>query len=209
MTTENNTFKKKLENYWYYYKIHTIIGIFVLLVMIITLTECVNAVKPDLCAACVYTGYTDLSALEQKIADSVGDINGDGKVRVVCDNLYMTGDAGSQQDVAARDKLIVTFVSGEYRLYIMEKEFFETETFAECFEQLDGLLPADSLEGGLYFGDGIIAIPAKNCPYLTDTGIDCEKLYVGILSITDAMKNVKNIDALYDASKSLIKEMVK
>ena len=203
------TVKNKLENYWYYYKFHTVAAVFIITVLIFSLAECASRINPDLSVVCAYTGYMDLAALEEKMSGTVGDLNGDGKAKVLCDNIYLSGEQGSQQDMAMREKLFVSFVTGEYRLYIMGKEFFETESFAECFETLDGILPSNSLDGGIKFGGGTIAVSAKNCPYLQDTGIDCEKLYVGILHTTEATKNVKNIDVLYDASKRLISEMVK
>ena len=39
---ENKDFKSKWDNYWYYYKYHTLAGIFVLVVIVIIVIACVN-----------------------------------------------------------------------------------------------------------------------------------------------------------------------
>ena len=56
MKKEKKEFQNWWENYWYYYKWHTIAGIFVLVVLIITITECAKTVKPDLGVSIVTKG---------------------------------------------------------------------------------------------------------------------------------------------------------
>ena len=204
-TGENTSFKKKLENFWYYYKTYTILAVVLGVIILFNVYQCSKTPKADFNIFCAYTGSLDFSAFEEKAAATVGDINGDGKTIVSCENLGLMGEPESGNDIAVWEKYLASFLTGETGLYILEKEFFDDESYAECFEDLNGILPAGSLEGGIEFEGGIIAIPAKNCPYLIDSGIEKDNLYVGIMRKTDNA----NADSLYDTSKRLICEMVK
>ncbi|MBO4898025.1 MAG: hypothetical protein J5590_06985 [Clostridia bacterium] len=201
--------KEKFENFWYYNKRIVLFALFFAFVIITSTVQCVRTPKSDLSVLCVYTGYNDFSAFESKAAETVGDINGDGKAIVTCENLYLTGEPGSPNDTIAMQKIPISFAAGENRLYIMDKEFFESETYGDGFEDLKTLLPAEALEDGAVYDGKTVAVPAENCPYLKDTGIKCDNLFVGIPCETEALKKQKNAEASSEASKRLICELVK
>ena len=61
--------KKLFENYWYYYKIHTIAGIFILILLIYSIVECANKVDPDATVSYIgslYFGEEFSAGFEQK-----------------------------------------------------------------------------------------------------------------------------------------------
>jgi hypothetical protein len=85
-TMMSEQFKKKWENYWYYYKWHTFAGIFVLIIMLVTITQCASNVQPDITVMLVsktspiLTTTTD--SIQNDLAQYVTDLNKDGKKTV-------------------------------------------------------------------------------------------------------------------------------
>lgn len=206
---KNASFKDKFGDFWYYNKFKVLFFGFLAIVILTSVVECVRTPKADFNILCLYTGYNDFSGFEQKVAETVGDINGDGKKTVLCENLFLTGDTGSQSDMISKEKLPLSFSVGGHRLYIMDREYFEAEAYIDAFLELDGILPEESLAGGIKLNGKTIAIPAENCPYLTEAGIKGKNLFVGIPCETDALRKQKYADASAEASKRLISEMVK
>lgn len=79
------TFKEKLNNFWYHYKIHTILASFLIVVLAVSVTQCARRPKYDL--EILYFAYKpaiDAQTLSmgdyfQKFAE---DVNGDGEVNI-------------------------------------------------------------------------------------------------------------------------------
>ena len=101
----------------------------------------------------------------------------------------------------------IQYILGKWEF--MDREYFEAEAYIDAFLELDGILPEESLAGGIKLNGKTIAIPAENCPYLTEAGIKGKNLFVGIPCETDALRKQKYADASAEASKRLISEMVK
>lgn len=200
------TFRQKWDNYWYYYKIHTFAGIFVLVLLITTLVQCAQSVDTDLHIAYVSSVYTDTSALEEAAAKTVGDLNQDGHEKVFCDNLTIPDEPQTEADLMMSQKLMLLMVSGETRLFIMDKAYFEMEAYSDMFVSLEGVLQNEQmLAQGIGYDGKVIAVRAGDCPYLTELGIKGEDLYVGVVAITPANEKMKNIDKLYAASIELMR----
>ncbi|MBQ4119399.1 MAG: hypothetical protein IJD45_03315 [Clostridia bacterium] len=79
------TFREKLNNFWYHYKIHTILAGFLIAVLAVSVTQCATRPKYDF--GVLYFAYeTALDTQTQAIADYfekfAEDINGDGEVNI-------------------------------------------------------------------------------------------------------------------------------
>ena len=76
------TFVQKLENFWYHYKWHTIIGVFALCTLAVCISQCSSRREPD--AMIMFAGNfkvateTGLQPVENVMS---GDYNGDGEKR--------------------------------------------------------------------------------------------------------------------------------
>jgi flagella basal body P-ring formation protein FlgA len=81
-----NSFRKKWENYWYYYKYHTLFGAFILFVLIVGITQCSSQISPDMTYILVtenkYVTQQEQNILAKQLEKYVPDYNKDGKKSV-------------------------------------------------------------------------------------------------------------------------------
>lgn len=196
------TFQQKWSNYWYYYKWHTLFGVFVLILLTITLVECAQKKTPDLSIAYASQNYVNTDKFQDDMSAFIGDVNGDGAEYVFCNNLLLATDVKTEQDLAVSQKLLLLFVDKETRLFIMDRELFEA--YSESFENLDGIVPDDKLQDAYEYNGAKIAICTLNCPKLEKYGLAKENLYMGIVALGE---NDKKFSENYNTSLKLIKEL--
>ena len=97
---EKVKFKKKLENYWYYYKVHTIIGIILLIIVAAIVHDVLSVVTPDVTIVIdtqfpsVYQG--DQDAMQKYLSKYTEDVNHDGKKYVECNFGSVDNDQNMQ-----------------------------------------------------------------------------------------------------------------
>lgn len=203
------TFKKKLENYWYYYKIHTFVGLLVAIILVTSIVQCSQNVANDMQLAYVGNSYIPTEQIQQSLQDIVPDVNGDGKKAVFIDSIVIPEKPSSEADFYMSQKLAITFVDGSTRMYIMEKNFFASEMYAEMFQPLEGIIDEKYLANSLKYNGKSIALSTLDCSFLVENNAARENLYVGILAITDSVKSKKNIDEIYIASENMLKEFIR
>ncbi|MBQ7386994.1 MAG: hypothetical protein IJW03_02390 [Clostridia bacterium] len=137
--------KEKIENFWYHYKWHTIVGAVVVITLCIVVLQMCK--KPDYDAYIMYAGDYKISNMSedgdlphyQRVLASlkkvVDDENGDGKIDVNLQNLYaftdeQLGSLGS--DSTAELSLAITdsetlesaLVVGNYYVCFLSEELF-------------------------------------------------------------------------------------
>lgn len=203
------TFRKKLENYWYYYKTHTIFALLSLLFIALSIVQCSKNVEHDIALAYVSSVYMPTEQIQQSLAKIVPDINGDGKVNVFFDSIIIPEKPVTDADFNMIQKLSVTFIDGGTRVFIMDKAFFDVENYAEMFKPLHGIADGERLKNGIEFNGVTIAVSTMDCPYLVENKMAAPHLYVGILNINKVDEDKKNIANIYKASEDLLKEFMK
>lgn len=138
------TFGEKLKNYWFHYKWHTIIGVFLCILIIFLISECASKPKYDM--QVVYFTYTPvMDSQTAMIADYLEnfceDINNDGEVNITVINCSVEeNDRTSQYAQSSLIKLQTRiFAEEDAQLYITDsnsinyfkndelKNFFATE----------------------------------------------------------------------------------
>ena len=81
--TEKSPFLMKIGNFWYYHKWKVIIALFVVVLLSVTIAQCVRNAEADVSimyAGSCYMVSTDFLAFRNAIADYLpSDVNGDGK----------------------------------------------------------------------------------------------------------------------------------
>ena len=90
---EKKIFKSKLENFWYYYKWHTLGALVVLLAVGVGLSQCIGRVDIDIVVYYLSAdpiSYTeDKTNLKKALEPYVRDYTGDGKVRIEIENYFI------------------------------------------------------------------------------------------------------------------------
>ena len=137
--------KEKLENFWYHYKWHTIVGAVVIVIAVIVLSQLLT--KPKYDAHILYAGDTKISStsvdgdlphyqrLLSTLKKVVGDENGDGNIDISLQALYALTEsqlAGISSDKTAEISLALTdsetlesvLVVGEYYVCFLSEELF-------------------------------------------------------------------------------------
>ena len=143
MQKEKMSFRKKLENYWYYYKIHTFVAIFILIVVAITVQQCATKVNPDM-TVLVATQQPLLTQdnqdrLQKYLESLTGDVNKDGKKAVQVDVLYFND---SQTMQAMQAKLTIDLMpENKVYLFITDDTTFQQLQKESVFAKLSDAVP--------------------------------------------------------------------
>lgn len=128
-STENAvplTFKEKIENFWFHYKVHTFFVIFICIILVIGISQCATKEKYD--ARVVF--YTDkvyadeqIAFLKDYITPCFSDIDGDGTVNIQLINCsYGTEgsfDMNYANSVATKLQAIIAN-EGDVQLFIVD-----------------------------------------------------------------------------------------
>lgn len=108
-------------NLWYYHKWHILVGALVLIVLAVTITQCMQKDDPDV--SILFVGETDIGkaareGLKAEFKDYYDDVNGDGNK-----TLSVTFMGSNDQDT--KERLQIEVVAGEHYIYFLSKEYFE------------------------------------------------------------------------------------
>lgn len=150
MEKEKMSFKKKLENYWYYYKIHTFVAVFILIVVAVLIQQCASKVDPDI-TILVATNNPALTQdnqdrLQKYIGSLTADVNKDGKKSAQCDVLYFSD---SQTAEAMQAKLAIDMLpSSDIYIYITDDKEYQLLKSQGALGQLADYLPGVSASDG-------------------------------------------------------------
>lgn len=159
---EMGKIKEKFENYWYYYKYPTLLGLLVLIISIAALVQCASADEYDLCIT--YAGPYSMSDAELDVASydcasALGrDLTGDGKVQVSFNNIYyMTADQiraalTKNPNFVVKDEVLKTnlesfdreFAAGDTVIWLVDPalydRFAKTDDWVSMLEVVDAEL---------------------------------------------------------------------
>lgn len=173
------------EYFWDYYKWFVISGVIVILLVLITISQCSSAPKYDM--KVTYAGsrpYSDedVQKTENIISEFAGDTNEDGEISVGLTPLVFSNSVeNSEYNYALVTKLTLTFSDHYSFLFLMDKEQAEAQLAKEdydgLFNSLDEYAPSDAdvIKGE----DGkIYAVSLKNSKLMTDNNIKCDDLYI-------------------------------
>ncbi len=198
-------FKKKWENYWYHYKFHTIVALFIIVLFSIGFKSCLD--KKDIDFHMVFLSDTYVSPeAEQNIEKAlvkngvVRDIDGDGVTNFYMDSLMLSFDADANADEITLQKLQTVIYAGQHTLMLAHQ--YALEDYDGVFEDISHkadeghktfLTPQEKFVSG---------ISVEGNTLLEEAGIDTDMLYVAMRrrSNKEAEKNAnqKAFDQAYD-----------
>ncbi len=122
------TFSEKLKNFWYHYKVHTVLSLFAALAIAICISQC--ATRPDYDAQILlytrnYFTANQVEVLTDYMEQFFADTNGDGEIKIAISDCSYTTDStfDSNQTSTYASKLNATIASGfETQLYILDQK---------------------------------------------------------------------------------------
>lgn len=136
--------RKKIDNFWYYYKIHVLVVVFILFVAGVFIKDIVTKVDYDYSVAFVTEEMMtdeEISSIQSVLEKEAEDLNGDGEIHVEVQNYTIPqGDSADPQLVAAgQTKLTVDIQDGTSMIFFLS---------LGCYESYkdSGVLPADESE---------------------------------------------------------------
>ena len=166
------TGKDKRKNWWYYHKVHLLVGIIVVGLVGSFIYSMVTKVNPDYTIG-LLTSYSmpsnGLDQLEQCITPYADDRNGDGQVVVTVVNYVYSDDADADatQQQAAVVRFLADASSNTCMIYLHDQEAFDAlsrSDFGGLFQYNDGTaMPedADDFENAMLSWDEIPNLSPK------------------------------------------------
>lgn len=136
--------RKKIDNFWYYYKIHVLVVVFILFVASVFIKDIVTKVDYDYSVAFVTEEMMtneEISSIQSVFEREAEDLNGDGEIHVEVQNYIIPqGDSADPQLVAAgQTKLTVDIQEGTSMIFFLSPGCYESYKDS-------GVLPADESE---------------------------------------------------------------
>ena len=136
--------RKKIDNFWYYYKIHVLVVVFILFVASVFIKDIVTKVDYDYSVAFVTEEMMtneEISSIQSVFEREAEDLNGDGEIHVEVQKYTIPqGDSADPQLVAAgQTKLTVDIQEGTSMIFFLSPGCYESYKDS-------GVLPADESE---------------------------------------------------------------
>ncbi len=211
--------KKKLENYWYHYKWHTIIAAFFVLVAVICIVQIAKRESYDIYiryvgnAEIINTQYNDMLNAFEKID---ADINGDGETFVNFARVGYINDKDNANidgvNVVARETLSTMLVQ-PYYIYIMDMGAYEQYKDAGVFISLSQMFEGkyDSIandEYSVFFKDTQFCKTAPGMEWVSDDMVMVLKIVPNdsVFTGKQAAAERESFDAHAEFFKTLVGE---
>lgn len=139
---------KRWEHYWNYYKIHTFIGVFVVIMAAMLIKDVVFKEKVDIVLTVSSVKYTseEVSAeLERALSLHARDFDGNGKRVADIYQITMSTDANADPEMvmAAQTRLIAQFQDKNAIIFLMDEDIYnylgsDEELFADLSQAVGG-----------------------------------------------------------------------
>lgn len=189
--------RKKIDNFWYYYKIHVLVVVFILFVASAFIKDIVTKVDYDYSVAFVTEKMMtdeEISSIQSVLEKEAEDLNGDGEIHVEVQNYTIPqGDSADPQLVAAgQTKLTVDIQDGTSMIFFLSPGCYESYKDS-------GVLPADESE----------YIKFSDCTGYEEAGSPKELGdLMGALRLVEDTKLKKDQNKMdyYDANKELFEK---
>lgn len=235
-TGESLTFSKKLENFWYHYKIHTVAALFIIIVAVICIVQMCS--KPSYDAHILYAGDERISSVRQggdlseyeKVRDALisvsPDRDGDGDVLISFLNLFVANEdelialseRGESIEGVANvikedtDTLHFNMLSGDYYVMLLSTRIFldyDGEYSTALFTDLSVYAEAADVE---YVGDGKRGIKLSSLENFSElegiNGMDPEDTVLCLRKISDISKGQNKHEKNFAAGEAVIRKLL-
>ena len=127
-TVKNMPIKERLEHFWYYHKLHTIIVVSVVLILGVIAYQTLTREKYDLeisYYAILPLGAEETASLEEYLEGYIEDIDGNGEKNVKIHSTTTGGSLDLGSTVQLEQKLLAELTAAVYPAYIFDESFIE------------------------------------------------------------------------------------
>ena len=211
MSTVFKIDRKKWENFWYYYKIHVIVGVFIAILLAITLRDCANNIEPDLTIA--YMGKNYISeeigqVLKDQLSKVLADVNNDERVELSFLPIILTDDIKSETDIAMQQKAMIVIASGEAQMFLLDSSNLKKLISQGALQPLDDVVSQYNIDIEQYpeikaTAEGeqephIYGLPLDGNRIFEEKGLQTEDLYIAIRVMSQGDQNKAKVVSMYD-----------
>lgn len=194
---DKSTFMEKLDNYWYYYKVHTIVAVLAVFALIFFISDGLKQKTPVLNV--VLTGQTisedRLTSLQN---EATARFAKGKKQEVSLEFLVLDRNSNSQESMAVLAKITAMVQAKDLDVIVMDRDSFDSYAKQGLFLRLDTINGAPVLKDGkLKFvmsrvddkedSDHPYGIDVSNNEILKGTGYDTKGKVLGIAVNTQRM----------------------
>ncbi len=209
------TDKEFWRNYWFYYRVHTIVGVIVAALIIGTVVSFVTRVNPDILIMHIGGGLFDeewIPDMEAYAAEKTPDINEDGKQVVSFQTLIYNESLDAQMALASMTKADLEFAGGDSTLVLVDETTMARYINMEVFQDLTDYVQQLNIapERLKYSEDGSrpLLVNITNTRFVAEGGYQGPDLYLGLRVIPQSMQKKKIMLDRAEASKQLFENII-
>ena len=143
---KNKSFKEKLDYFWYFYKVHTIVGIFLLLLAVIFIKDIVT--NKEYAYYCVFLNSYSVNeeiGFMDEFAETT-DVDLDKYMVVLDDRTQFSTNAYDQTSMAMMQKFVAMIYAGDVDNAVMEKDLYTNYAKSGTFMDLRNVLTPEQIE---------------------------------------------------------------
>ena len=210
---------KKLDNFWFYYKWHVIIGFIATIILIVTIHDAVTRVEPDISIDCILDagityGNTEILASDLEASGTVNDNNDDGKIKC----QFTLAQTGRDPSAASADGSMMQVVQlrmavGESSLIMTEPYILDLYEDYEIFGDLTAIADEMNIpEDRRYMSSDktkVNAIKIDDAEFLSKNGIKTKDCYVSLRILNINQEKDKEKNKQFENAKNIIKYIIK
>lgn len=200
------TFKKRIENIWYYYKAYLIAGIVAVIALCVAINSCANRKKYDVNILYMTHGYADsfyqTDELSELFAAYTDDVNGDG----ITNTQIITIRYGETlQDInSANATRSANLAAGKNVLFLIDEQNYTELKNGGFLADISSLGESEYLESDRFciFDSGLLD-NVSGFKQVGDRYYLCLRTYDESKANTDASYKKQ-----YDAAKQLLQNII-
>jgi hypothetical protein len=199
-------FKKKLDNFWFYNKYKVYAGVFIAIVLIVTITQALSNKKADISILFV-SDYSlsdqQTTAMKNALQKYTTDLDKNGEVVVGISPITVGKNVNPQMAYAGMQKLFAEIATGDSLVYLINDEQYQSLANQGAFENIKKLYP--NIAGIEDYRMSWKNLAIRKLPEFKDMPDD---LYFAMKSVLGTLDKDKNKVSYVNASKDFLKKII-
>ncbi len=204
--------RKKLENFWYYYKIPVVLGAIFLIGILMYFTIDLDTAPTDLniCLVTEDSVTPSIINFNEAMPDLISDANGDGIANITVSTLFIGKDADDPQYDAYVNSLNVHLAQKGSTLFLFDKTNLERMLKKDAFCPLDRFLDISAYGDRVIYRNGEpIALALSGSKVFADMNFEMDELYAMLLFVRPGEENDPKRMAEYKNASLVLTELSK